>query len=126
MFYTVIFIMFLTQFFIVLVAVPFNMYIKLICIIEILYIFGIILVWFFLRIIFRTFYSFMFGCSLSLSKLLLLRVFINNSQVSYLCFTSFNDYNSSSCSAFFHFHINIDKDADCLQRNNTSFQMIYG
>ena len=47
---------------------------------------------------------------------LLLRVF-DISQVSYLCFTSFNDWNSSSCSFFFffRFQINIDKDDDCFQ-----------
>ena len=63
----------------------------------------------------------MFGHLLFLAMLLFLRVFVNILQVSYLCFCSFNDCNSPSCSAFFHFHINIDKDADCRQSNNNVF-----
>ena len=63
----------------------------------------------------------MFACLLFLVMLLFLCVFVNILQVSYSCFTSFNDCNSSSCSAFFNFNINIDKDADCFQSNNNVF-----
>ena len=73
-----------------------------------------------MRIILRIF-CFMFGHLLFLPTLLFLRVFVNILQVSYLRFCSFNDCNSPSCSAFFHFHINIDKDADCRQSNNNVF-----
>ena len=70
----------------------------------------------FVRIIFRIFYCFMFWCLLFLAMLLLLCIFVNILQVSYFYFASFvasfNDCNTSSCSTFFHFHINIDKDAD--------------
>ena len=37
------------------------------------------------------------------------------------CFTSFNDYNLPSCSAFFHFHITMNKDSYCFQSNNNVF-----
>ena len=63
----------------------------------------------------------MFGFLLFLAMLLFFCVFVNILQVSYLCFTSFNDCNLSSCSAFFCFHINIDKDADCPHSNNNVF-----
>ena len=75
----------------------------------------------FLHIILRIFYCFMFGYLLSLATSLFFCVLVNILQISYLCFTSFNDCNSLSCSAFIHFHINIDKDADCLQSNNNVF-----
>ena len=35
--------------------------------------------------------------------------------------TSFSYCNSSECSAFFYFHINIDKDVYCLQSNSNVF-----
>ena len=35
-------------------------------------------------------------------------------------FTSFNDCNSSSCSVFIHFHIDVDKEADCLESNSNA------
>ena len=68
--------------------------------------------------ILRMFYCFIFGCLFFLVMLLFSCVFVNILQVSYLCFTTFNDCNSPSCSAFFRFHINIDKDTDCLQSND--------
>ena len=126
-FYTVIF-TFWTLIFIVLVALIYNMYMKLLCVIKILIRFMFSIRMNFFRIAFRIF-CFMFGCLLLLTMVSLLCwcFFVNVLQVSYLCFTSFNDCNlssssssSSSCSVFVHSHIIIDKDGDCLQSNNNS------
>ena len=97
------------------------MYTKLICIKEIFIHFLYNISMNFLHIILRIFYCFMFGCLLFLAILLFLCVFVDVLQVSYLCFTSFSDCSSPSCHAFFRFHININKDADCLQSNNNVF-----
>ena len=121
-FYTVIF-MFWTLIFIVLVALIYNMYMKLLCVIKILIRFMFSIRMNFFRNVFRIF-CFMFGCLLLLTMVLLLCwcFFVNVLQVSYMCFTSFNDCNSSSssCSVFVHSHIIIEKDGDCLQSNDNS------
>ena len=121
-FYTVIF-MFWTLIFIALVAKIYNMYMKLLCVIKILIRFMFSIRMNFFRIVFRIF-CFMFGYLLLLTMVLLLCwcFFVNVLQVSYMCFTSFNDCNSSSssCSVFVHSHIIIEKDGDCLQSNDNS------
>ena len=71
-----------------------------------------------LRIIFRIFYFVMFIWLFSLLILLLLCIFVNILRVSYLFFTSFNDCNSTSSSAFVHFHANININIDCFKSNN--------
>ena len=73
----------------------YNMYMKLFCIIEIVIHFLYNISMNFLRIILRI----IFGCLLFLSMLLFLCVIVNILQVSYLCFPSFNDCSSPSCSA---------------------------
>ena len=118
MFYPVIFIMFLTLIFIVLVALISNMYVNLICIMEIFI--------HFLYYFKNFFFCFMFGCLLFLAMLLLFCVFINILQVSYLCFTSFNDCNSSSCSTFFIFILILTKTLIAFEVTMTPFEMIYG
>ena len=50
--------------------------------------------------------------------ILILRVFVIILHVSCLFFTNSNDYNLLLGSAVFRVHIDIDKDADCLQSNN--------
>ena len=105
--------MFLTLIFIVLVAQTFNMYIKRTCVIEIFIHFLYNISMAFLRISFRVFYCFMFGCLLFLALVNIVIVFVNILQASYL----FHHH----VLLFFHFYINIDKDADYLQSNNKVF-----
>ena len=96
-----------------------NIFIKLFYIIGIFTHFSISICINFLCV-FRIFYYFMFGCLFSLVFALLLCVFVNILHVSYL-FASFNDYDASLDSiSFFHIHINIDKDVNCLQSNNNA------
>ena len=112
--------MLLTLIFIILVALIFNMYVKLIYIIEIFIHFSCNISMIFLCIIFRIFYCFMFECFKFPALVLLLCVSVNVLQVSYSCFTSFNDCYSSPCSVFVHIHNHIDKDAYYLQSNNSA------
>ena len=71
-----------------------------------------------MRIILKIFYFLTFGCLLSLAIILLLCVFVIILHVSCLFFINSNDHNLSLGSAVFRFHIDIDKDTDCLQSNN--------
>ena len=103
--------------FIVSTALFVNIFIKLSYIIGIFTHFLISICISFLRIVFRIFYYFVFGCLFSLVFTLLLCAFVNVLHVSYL-FTNFNDYDSSSGSFFLHIHANIDKDVGCPQSNN--------
>ena len=106
--------------FIVFTALCFNMFIKLSCLIGIFIHFSINVCVKFLRFIFRIFYFFMFGCLFFLLFALIMCVFVNFLHISYL-FTSFNNCNSSSCSAFVHIHVNIGEVFNCLQDNNNSY-----
>ena len=75
----------------------------------------------FLHIILRIFYCFMFGCLLFLVMLLFLCVFLVFCKylicVLLLLITAVHHH----VILFFHFHINIDKGADCLQNNNNVY-----
>ena len=119
-FFMVIIIMILPLLFIVSTALFVNIFIKLSYIIGIFTHFSISICIIFLRIAFKIFYYFLFGCFFLLVFALPLCVFVNVLHVSYL-FDNFNDYDSSSGSvSFFHIHANIDKDVNCLQSNNNS------
>ena len=96
-----------------------NILIKLSYIIGIFTHFSISIYINFLRIVFRIFYYFMFGCLFLLVFALFLCVFVTVLHVSYL-FTNFNDYDSLSGSIFFHIHANIDKDVNSLRSNNNA------
>ena len=93
--FTVIIIMILALVFIVFTALFVNIFIKLSYIIGIWTHFSISICINFLRIVFRIFNYFMFGCLFLLVFALLLCVFVNVLHVSYL-FTNFIDYDSSS------------------------------
>ena len=113
-------IMILALAFIVFTELFVNVFIKLSYIKEIFTHFSISICINLLCIVFRIFYYFMFGCLFWLVFTLLLCVFINVLDVSYL-FADFNDYDSSSGSiSFFHIHAKIDKDVNCLQSNNNA------
>ena len=119
-FFTVIIIMILALVFIVFTALFVNIFMKLSYIIGIFSDSSISICISFLRIIFRIFYYFMFGCLFLLVFALLLCAFVNVLYISYLV-TNFNDYDSSSGSTFhFHFHANIDKDVNFPQSNNNA------
>ena len=96
MFYTVILIMSLKLIFAVLVALIFNMYIRVNCLIEISVHFLYNISMNFLRIVFSIFYCFMFRCLHFLAMLLFLCLFVNIFQVFYLYLSSSNDSNSPS------------------------------
>ena len=96
MFYTVILIMSLKLIFAVLVALIFNMYIRVNCLIEISVHFLYNISVNFLRIVFSIFYCFMFRCLHFLAMLLFLCLFVNIFQVFYLYLSSSNDSNSPS------------------------------
>ena len=114
-FLPVIFAMVSTLIFILFLALIFNMYIKLTCITqEYLSIFLMNFLSFFayyLRFSFCHVWLFFFSGHYHCVCVFLLIFY-----VSCLFFTNSNEYNSSSGSVFVH--INIDKDADCLQSYN--------
>ena len=121
---TVIFMVFITMIlalvFIVFKAPFLNMFIKLFYITGTFIHFSIIICINFLLDIFRGFFCyFMFGSLFFLVFALLFYVFVNVLLVFNL-FTNFKDYNSSSGSTVFHFHVNFDKDATYLQTNNNA------
>ena len=76
--------------------------------------------------ILRFFYFVMFSCLFYLVILLILCAFVNTLHISCLFFTSFNGFNPSSGSVFFHVHVNIDNDTDCLKVVIIPLQKIYG
>ena len=125
MIHTVIFIMLLTLNFIILVALIFNMHIKLICMIEIFIHFSFNISMIFLGFILSSFSCFMFGCFTFPVLVLLFCVSAIILLVSYLCFTSFNDYYSSSHSVFVHIHNNTDKMQIAFKVIIIPLQMIY-
>ena len=90
-----------------------NMFIKLFYFIRIFMLYSFIICISFVRIIFRIFYYFMFGCLFFLVFALLLCVCVNGLHVFYL-FTKFTFF------YFFHIHANTDKDANCFQSNYNS------
>ena len=72
------------------------------------------------NILFLSFHCyFLLFALLPLAFALLLCVCVNVLNVFYL-FTSFNDYNLSTGSTFFHIHTNIDKETNCLHKNNNT------
>ena len=97
------------------------MFIKLSCLIGILIHFSINVCVKFLRFIFRIFCFFMLGFFfMFLLFALIMGVFVNFLHIAYLL-TSFNNCNSSQCSAFVHLHVNIGEVPNCPQGNNNSY-----
>ena len=112
--------------FIVSTALFVNIFIKLSYIIGIFTHFSISICISFLRIVFRIFYYFVFGCLFSLVFTLLLCAFVNVLHVSYL-FTNFSDYDSSSGSFFFFtFTLILTKMLIALKVIMTPLQKIFG
>ena len=74
-----------------------------------------------LHIILRIFYCFMFGCLLFLVMLLFLCVFLVFCKYLICVFLVLMTAVHHHVLLFFHFHINIDKGADCLQNNNNVY-----
>ena len=124
-FFTVIIIMILALVFIVFTAMFVNILIKLSYIIGIFTHFSISIYINFLRIVFRIFYYFMFGCLFLLVFALFLCVFVTVLHVSYL-FTNFNDYDSSSGSIFFIFMLILTKMLIAFEVIITPLQKIFG
>ena len=92
----ILFMMFSKLIFVVLVALIFNMYIRVNCLIEVFVDFLCSNSMNFLRIVFSIFYCFMFRCLHFLAMLLFLCLFVNIFQVFYLYLTSSNDSDSPS------------------------------
>ena len=103
------------------VALIFNMYVKVICIREIFIHFMYNMNMDFLHIILRIFYWFMFGCLLFLVMLLFLCVFLVFCKYLICVLLVLMTVLHHHVLLFFHFHINIEKGADCLQNNNNVY-----
>ena len=107
--------MIVTLAFIFFIALIFNMFIKLTCILGNFINFFIHIFIIFFCMIFRIYYFLMFCCFF----LSLLCVSVNILLVSCLFFTNCNDYNLSTGSVFFRVYTDIAKDGDYLQSNNS-------